>query len=436
MIEAILLFILSLFVVILVHEFGHFIASKRIGVAVEEFGIGFPPRLFGRVWKGTLYSLNAIPIGAFVRSRGENDPSVEGSLAGQGPWHRLLVYVAGPGANILLAFLLLTTFFAMPRPVVLSDGLLVYQVQESAPAQQAGMEAGDIILTANDESLHTWNDLQMVLARSAAQESVQLEILRNGTHFTVNVVPEHSETLGRNVIGITLGHNIVTAVLPGSPADQSQITKGDSVLGVGGIRVINEASFAERLSAAADDATTIELTLLSNAETYTVEFANSDLDSDNLGLELQWAPGTRIERHTTPLGTAALSSGIFIISMPALIVESIPLMQEDPSLAFVGPIGAGQLTVEAVQTFGLSNLIFIAGLISIGIALFNLIPIPPLDGGGILVSLIEAARRGRRLSERSLRWAYAAGTALLITLVILITMSDVFRLIEGRGFGL
>ncbi len=86
--------------------------------------------------------------------------------------------------------------------------------------------------------------------------------------------------------------------------------------------------------------------------------------------------------------------------------------------------------------FGPSNLIFIGGLISIGIALFNLIPVPPLDGGGILVALVEAVRRGKRLSERSVRLAYAIGTSLLITLVVLITTSDLLRLIQGRGFGL
>jgi len=122
--------------------------------------------------------------------------------------------------------------------------------------------------------------------------------------------------------------------------------------------------------------------------------------------------------------------------MPALIVSSIPLMQDDPSLAFVGPIGAGQLTVEAVEAFGVSNLVFIGGLISLGIAMFNLFPVPPLDGGGMLVAFAEAVRGGRRLSRRAIRLAYSVGTALLIALIALITTSDILRIIEGRGFGL
>ena len=433
MIETILLFIVSLFVVILVHEFGHFIASKRIGVAVEEFGIGFPPRLFGRMWKGTLYSINALPIGAFVKSKGENDRTVEGSLAAQGPWRRLFVYAAGPMANILLAFVLLSVFFALPRAAIVSDGVLVYQVQEDSAAHVAGLERGDVIVTANDRAVRTWNDLQAAMAVPPG-DSIDIEVLRDTTRFPVTVIPEYSESLGRNIIGITLARNIVTSVEPGSPA-AVEIAEGDSLLGVDGATVINQADLTERLSRV-DLESTVVVTMLSDEGAYTVELTGSQVQSGSLGIDLQWAPNTRIERLPTSPGTAVLTSATYIVSMPALIVASLPLMQEDPSLAFVGPIGAGQLTVEAVRTFGPTNLIFIAGLISIGIALFNLIPIPPLDGGGILVALVEAVRRGRPLSERALRFAYAGGTALLITLVILITTSDLLRLIEGRGFGL
>jgi len=176
--------------------------------------------------------------------------------------------------------------------------------------------------------------------------------------------------------------------------------------------------------------------MLRDNTTYTFELTGTQLQTEELGLNLRWAPGSRIEKRSVSFLSASLASAEYVIAMPALIAASVPLMREDPSLAFVGPIGAGQLTVEAVQIFGPSNLIFIAGLISIGIALFNLIPIPPLDGGGILVALVEFVRRGRRLSERSVRLAYAIGTSLLITLVIFITTSDLLRLIQGRGFGL
>jgi regulator of sigma E protease len=436
MIDTILLFILSLLVVVVVHEFGHFITSKRAGVVVEEFGIGFPPRLFGRVWRGTMYSLNALPVGAFVRSRSEDDPTAEGSLASKGPWPRFAVYAAGPVFNVVLAFLLFTAFFGLPRTMVVSDGVLVYQVQSSSAAEAAGLRSGDVIVEADGNSLATWDDLQSELSDVSQGEAVQLLVLREGSErMPVSVSPRFDEDLGRNVIGITLGRNLVADVTPGSLAQQAGIATGDSLLAVDGKGVINEASLSNALQEATPGSTVV-LTLLRDSQSRTVEFSQRPADFQTLGLRLLWAPNTRIEKRPTRITTAAISSARFMIAMPALIVASIPLMQEDPSLAFVGPIGAGQLTVEAVQAFGVSNLLYIGGLISLGIAMFNLFPVPPLDGGGMLVALTEAVRRGRRLSTRAIRLAYSVGTALLITLMVFITTSDILRVVEGRGFGL
>lgn len=435
MIETILLFIVSLLVVVIAHELGHFIVSKRVGVEVEEFGLGFPPRLFGKMWRGTLYSINALPVGAFVRSRGEDDPSIPGSLAAQTAWRRLLVYAAGPAANIVLAFVLFTVYFALPRGVALSDGVLVYEVQQDSAAQQAGLLPGDVILTADGTLLQTFDDLRVVLAQVPAAESVQLEVIRGDAQLAMAVLPEYSESLGRTAIGITLSPNIVVGVEPGSLAEQSGIQAGDALLGVNGLGVVNGEELEEMLLTTAPEGMAV-VTMLRDNETYSVEFTGSQLQTQQLGLSIKWAPGARVEKRSVSLGVAVRASSTYVVAMPAQIVASIPLMRDDPSLAFVGPIGAGQLTVEAVRVFGPSNLIFIAGLISIGIALFNLIPVPPLDGGGILVALVEVVRRGKRLSERSVRIAYAVGTSLLITLVIFITTSDLMRLIQGRGFGL
>ena len=436
MIQTILLFIVSLLIVVVVHELGHFIVSKRVGVVVEEFGIGFPPRLFGRVWGGTMYSLNALPVGAFVRSKSEDDTTAEGSLASKKPWPRFAVYAAGPAFNVVLGFLLFTAFFGLPRTMVVSDGILVFQVQADSSAEVAGLRSGDVIVEADGQSPETLGDLQVVLSNVPQGEAVELLVLREGSdQMGIDVFPRYDEDLGRSVIGITLGRNVVADVEPGSLAEEVGIARGDSLLAVDGKRVINEMSLNDALRQASPGSTTV-LTLLRDVDARTVETSQSPADSESLGLRLLWAPNTRVENRPTPMAAAAISSARFMISMPALIVSSIPLMQDDPSLAFVGPIGAGQLTVEAVEAFGISNLLFIGGLISVGIALFNLFPVPPLDGGGMLLAFTEAVRRGRRLSARAIRVAYSVGTALLITLIVFITTSDILRLIEGRGFGL
>jgi len=123
-----------------------------------------------------------------------------------------------------------------------------------------------------------------------------------------------------------------------------------------------------------------------------------------------------------------------IIYMPVLIIQVIPQIMKSPDMAFVGPIGAGQLTVEVVRSSGFSSMLFMAAMISLGLAIFNFLPIPPLDGGGMLVAFIEGCRRGKRLSPQTVRLAYTIGTTFLIALVILITVIDIWRL--PRGFGL
>ena len=435
MIQTLLLFIISMLVVVVAHEFGHFIVAKRSGVVVEEFGIGFPPRLFGRMWRGTLYSINALPVGAFVKSRSENDPSAEGSLASKNPWKRFAVYGAGPFVNIVLAFLLFTAYFGLPQSTIVSDGVLIYQVQTDTPADAAGLEPGDVIVRVNGKVMDTWKELHSVLADASTQDVLQLDVLRAGSSLRFELSPRYAEDLGRNAIGIVISQNLVHAVQPGSLAESAGILPGDSLLGIDGRGIISQAGFDESL-ASRDASSAAVLTLLRGNEAYTAEFTPEQLETEALGLQLQWAPGTRIEYRSTPVLEAATAGARLMLSIPSLMVNSIPLMQEDPSLAFVGPIGAGQLTVEAVRVFGFSNLIFIGGLISLGIALFNLLPVPPLDGGGMLVAVIEAIRRGRRLSERALRVAYAIGTALLITVVVFATTSDILRLVQGRDFGL
>ena len=180
MIETLLLFVVSLLIVVVVHEIGHFIVSKRSGIEIEEFGIGMPPRLFGRVWKGTMYSINALPVGAFVRSKAEDDSSVQGSLASKSPWIRLAVYAAGPAFNIVLAFFLFTAFFGLPQDLVLSDGILVYNVQAESAAEAAGLLPGDIIVEADGQSMTKWDDLQFVFSDTDSDEYVDLLLRRDG----------------------------------------------------------------------------------------------------------------------------------------------------------------------------------------------------------------------------------------------------------------
>lgn len=428
----IILFILTLFVVISLHELGHFIAARRAGVKVEEFGLGFPPRLFGIKRGGTVYSVNAIPAGAFVKSAGENDPTVPGSLASKGSWSRLAVYAAGPVANIFLAFILLSAFFTLPTSVVVGNGVMVHSIVEGSAAKVAGIEPGDIILEVNRQPVYKWGDIQNMVNSSKEAEEITLLLQRDGSQSETSLKPEFNPALGRRAIGVLLCWNIVNQVGKGSPADEAGIMPGDTILSINGQAIYNEKSMSAALASIAEGEG-IGLALLRGQEEIIKEF---DSAQHMTGIDLGWVDGARIEQKRLPVWKAAYLGGWYITHMPALIVASIPLIKEDPGKALVGPIGAGQLTVEAVRSFGFSNMLFMAGIISLGIGLFNFFPLPPLDGGGMLVAFIEGGRRGKRLSPRAMRLAYTMGTTFLITLMVLITFYDILRLIKGGSFGL
>ena len=433
---AIILFIVALFFIISLHELGHFITAKRLGVEIEEFGFGFPPRLFSIKRGETVYSLNAIPIGAFVRSVGEDDPTVPRSLASKGPWSRLAVYAAGPLVNVLLAFILLSTFLALPVNVVAGNGVMVHSVIENSAAEEAGVEAGDVILEIDGVPIHKWGDMQNIINSSKEGQELTFRLQKDNSSYQAKLKSQYDPDLGRRLIGVLLGWNIVNNVLESSPADKAGITPGDTILGINGQAVYSKEGMSDILNAV-EEGQEIQLTLLRGEEAVMVSVVKEfDFAQQIMGAELLWVNGTHMEKERIPVGQAIHAGASYVVHMPAMLVASIPLIREAPDKALVGPIGAGQLTVEAVRAFGFGNIIFMAGIISLGIALFNFFPIPPLDGGGMLVAFIEVIRRGKRLSHRAVRLAQTIGTAALIALMIMVTFNDVLRLIEGGGFGL
>ena len=433
----IILFLLTLLVAVYLHELGHFIAAKRAGVKVEEFGIGIPPRLLGIKRGETLYSLNAIPIGAFVKTAGEDDPTAPRGLAGKGPWTRLGIYAAGPLVNIFLAFVLLSAFLALPYSVIAANGLMVRAIEVNSPAGEAGIEAGDIIMAIEGQAVHTSGDVRDILNPLEEGAEIRLQLLRDGQDKEVTLKPELDPESQQLKIGVYLWWNMVSQAEEGSAAYLAGIRPGDAIHNINGQPIYDDKSLSVALGSV-EAGEEIKLVLLPRGEPKETEEISLIHDgSETLpGVELAWVEGAHMEQERISVWSAIYSGARYIIYMPVLIIHAIPTMIERPDLALVGPIGAGQLTVEMARSSGLSTILFMGGIISLGLAIFNFFPIPPLDGGGMLVALIEGCRRGKRLSPQKVRLAQYIGIAFLIALMVLVMFSDIYRLMSGEGFGL
>ncbi len=190
-------------VIIIVHELGHFITAKASGVRVEEFGLGFPPRVLSVRQGETRYSLNAIPFGGFTKLAGEEDPKEPRSLAGKSRGIRLLVLSAGSLMNVLLALLLFSITFMIPRDVEIGE-VLVEEVAPNSPAAMAGITAGDTILSVNDQPVRNNGELHQYIMADLGKETTLLIQHPGSTSESVQVIPRWEPPEGEGAIGIII----------------------------------------------------------------------------------------------------------------------------------------------------------------------------------------------------------------------------------------
>lgn len=196
-------FIGVLLVLVLAHELGHFFTARAFGVRVEEFGIGFPPRLFSLKRGETRYSLNALPLGGFVKMSGEEDPNVPGSLASKKPGVRIVVLATGALTNLLLPVLLFSVAFMLPHDVIFSQ-VTVQEARAGSPAAQGGVRAGDIIISVDGKPVRNPLDLQRYIQLKLGQAITVLVRHTDGATEPVRVVPRWRPPAGQGATGIVL----------------------------------------------------------------------------------------------------------------------------------------------------------------------------------------------------------------------------------------
>ena len=197
-------FILAFGLLVFLHEFGHYLASKLFNIQVEEFGFGFPPRLVKLFqFRETEFTLNWLPFGAFVRPKGENDPNVPGGLAAASPWARLTVLFAGPLMNLITGVLLFTltfSIFGVPDP----SRVLINQVMPGSPAASAGLQSGDYIIKVNNQVIDSTASLQSIISKNLGKE-ITITFKRGNEEITSTAVPRVNPPPNEGSLGIVMG---------------------------------------------------------------------------------------------------------------------------------------------------------------------------------------------------------------------------------------
>lgn len=424
-----LAFIAVLVVLVVVHELGHFAVAKLSGVRVLEFGVGYPPRLLSFTRGDTRYSLNLLPLGGFVRLLGEEDPRGPESFAAKSAWRRLAILGAGSGMNALLPVLLFTALFLTPQQVVVTD-VAVLGVAPGSPAQEAGVLPGDVVRTASGRPVDNSTTLQKAIQLRLGAD-VTLEVERQGRLVEVRI-PEArvAPPPGEGAVGVLLseGRLTVAAAAPGTGAAVAGLREGDLLLRVGGSRVLNEGDPEAVVAAAlaASPGSPVRIDVLRRGTLVTLELPPEAGGLD--GLIVQARPTE--SRSQGPVGAVGSSLRQMWEVLVLFRNEVSRWLGGAGRIELSGPVGIAQATNEITRA-GLSPLITWTALLSMNLAIINLLPIPALDGGRIALVLLELARGGRRLAPGKERMAHVIGFAALVAMIVAISVNDIQRVIAG-----
>ncbi|MCR4324278.1 MAG: M50 family metallopeptidase [Candidatus Curtissbacteria bacterium] len=367
---SVLVFILILSILVILHELGHFIMAKRAGIGVEEFGFGLPPRIWGKKIGETLYSINLLPFGGFVRLVGE-DPTDEKKNAKNSYYNkpalqRALVVIAGVVVNFILAVVIFYVVifslgFKVSLPLLVdhdfkfvnqSKQVLVTNVAPDSPAAKTGIKPLESIISANGEKVESIEELQSIIRTNRdSQIELVLEDPANNKTRTVSVTPTFDEKVEAPIIGVGL--------------DQ--------------LAVLRYETLPQKLFAGF-------------GHSYNTIAYSKAVFGELIGYSLK-------NRDITPV-----SEGVS------------------------GPVGIASITSQAVK-LGPLSVLQLAALLSLNLAVVNVLPIPALDGGRFFFIIIEAITR-RRIYPTVEKWVHAVGFVLLIGLIILVTYNDILKLVR------
>jgi regulator of sigma E protease len=438
-------FIFILGSAVVLHEFGHFIVAKLFKIRVETFSVGFGPRLFGRRWGQTDYRVSAIPLGGYVKLGGdESNAPLEGAGAADIPpeeqfnlrprWQRVLVAVAGPVMNILTA-LAIPFAAAFVYGVPATPAPVVYYVNEKGAAAQAGLQPGDRIVSFNGTENPSWDVISGDALLSPGRP-LPVVVNRNGSEVALTITPttrtENGEAAGSlDFIPDYGGLPVVVGdVQTGSPAEAAGLKEGDRFLKIGGEDVKSSAQVTEFIRS--HDAQPIAITVERNGQPTELK-----ADERRINGRLGFVVGEQYPLHAANVGSAgryAYNQNLQILRLTGKALGQVFSGQRSFRNTVSGPIGIYQATQKSIEKLGWDGVFGMLGFLSLNLGIFNLLPIPVLDGGAIFLLLLEGllAIIGLSISAAVRDRIQQVGFVMVLLLMVFVISNDLIKTLGNR----
>lgn len=455
--------LLGLSVIIFIHELGHFFVARFFGVHVESFSIGMGPVLLHKTVKGTDYRLSLIPFGGYCGMKGEKDfqtamenkldriPAEKDSFYGVHPLKRIAIAFAGPFANVILAVAALSVvamigydYYTSPNKIILASE---FYPDSPLSAAEAGLHTGDRITAINGKRIEYFSDIVEAVSL-AARKTLHVEADRNGTAMTFTLVPELDKSTGAGKIGVLNWLDpVIESAAENSPAFNAGLQNGDRIIEADGKTVRNTVDLYEILKNLREADISVErdsrifqahLSLASQDEQSAQKSAERENSgNENLVSGISWQ-AIKVHTKTYPFFPALIQGARETFKMVSVTAQSIALLFKgiDLKQAVSGPIGITVLLGETAKegfsagfSVGVVTVCNFLAVISISLFLMNLLPVPVLDGGLILVAFIELVRR-KSIKPKTLYAIQIAGICFIVLIFLLGMFADINRIIQ------